>query len=161
MSTEFLWNVHGYVNEYIRFADTKATIALAIAGSIASTVLAKVHDGLGGGMGAWGLLQWSAVLSMMLLGLSALTAAWVVVPTRGENQRKGFLYWVRIRKHESPESYATAAEALPDAQQSKEIAEHIYVLAGIASDKYLWLNISMWLGLPGAIIGALTLALLR
>src|SRR5262249_7698300 len=36
---EFLWHTHEYVNEYVRFADTKA----ALAGAIASTLVGALY----------------------------------------------------------------------------------------------------------------------
>src|SRR5437763_11946832 len=43
-SLEFLWKVHSYTNDYIRFADTKAGIALAlVAGLLATLFGSKAH----------------------------------------------------------------------------------------------------------------------
>ncbi len=85
---EFAWKVHQYTNEYIRFADQKAGIVLAVeTGLLAAAYAAKLHQA------CWpsrltvseatlydttvGVLSWLAFAG---LGLGAIFALWAVAP---------------------------------------------------------------------------------
>src|SRR5689334_35084 len=86
---EFLWNTHSYVNEYIRFADTKAELVIGWTSAVMGALLAADFD-KNFGLSASGIL--SAV------GLGCLLAAFVcafmaVVPRLRTTQAPAFIYW--------------------------------------------------------------------
>lgn len=85
---EFLWKVHGYTNEYIRFADPKAAFAVAVAaGLLAALFNAKCHafcspSKLSLADATWDATRLGAVSTMALSCLlgSTFLLSWAITP---------------------------------------------------------------------------------
>ena len=98
---DFLWHVHGYINDYIRFGDTKA----AFAGTVASGLLAALYGSqfriqiLQVPYREWPVASWLAVAAAVFLGFSSVLALWTVRPRLRSSQSKGFIFWGSIAAH--------------------------------------------------------------
>lgn len=145
----FVDDVHKYIREQIKNADTKAAFFFGAA----TAVLIFLHN-----FGAssrwlkppqtWNLLDTVTFLGVLALASGALTAAWTVIP-RLPGSKRGLLYFNAIAEHESPAEYA--GEVLRATEQSllNEKARHCHILAGVCRDKYRCLYVSLWLSLVG------------
>ncbi len=99
----FLWNVHSYINEYIRFADTKAELVIgwitAITGGLLAVQFQKKLN----------LCHMAGIASSIgfgLLVLSFVFAFLVLLPRLRTSQPKGFIFWRSIRASGSRTSLA-------------------------------------------------------
>ena len=86
---DFLWKIHSYTNDYIRFADTKAaftaTLAAALIGILTSS---QIFDGLlNQRFSAWPKAVWLGMAATGLLGLSILSAVFAVMPRLWRTQK--------------------------------------------------------------------------
>jgi len=179
-STDFLWKVHGYTNEYIRFADPKAGIALAlVSGLIAAMFAAKCHTlcapaKFGASMGA-AFVGSICLIGFILLLISATFFTWGISPRlwaafratimervfheHSKPTEKGYIFWDQVLAHGSEDSFVTSVRQLSIEQQSEFIARHIHTLAGIASEKFRWIKWGFRLGYVGAVFAILALLL--
>lgn len=186
---DFLWKTHSYTNDYIRFADPKAAILIAIAsGLIAALFTAKCHLLCAPGRLSWAeatakatFLGAASLLAFCLLGLSVIFGSWAVAPrlwrtfVRGVVQRllrrlatavqpqakpqAGLIFWGDILLHHDENAYWQAVSALAPSQMSEAIAKHVYVLAGIADAKYTWVKWATICGYAGAVFACIVLLL--
>jgi hypothetical protein len=152
----FLWNVHSYVNEYIRFADTKAELVVAWTSAIMGVlVAAKLHHHVG-----WsftGLLTFAGLTSLVIaFGL----AFWAVVPRLWTTQPQGFVFWKSIVAHGTKEKFVEAFMAEPADRLANHIAGHLFELSRVCDAKYWWVNYSIVFAFVGSVLsGAMYLAL--
>jgi len=172
---EFGWNVHTYLNEYIRFADAKAGVVMAwCAALIGAMFSARVHECL---------LKWpvfigwtwaglvevlGALAAFVLLVLAIVGGAAVIVPrlrrtpiakdgkqpnstqSSSAPEPAGLIYWDDILMHGDRASYGTALrQATP-----QYVADHNFVLAEIAKEKYGWVAWSVWIAAVGTAVAA-------
>jgi hypothetical protein len=158
---EFLWHVHSYTNEYIRFSDAKSGVALAFAitalGSLHATGL--VSNLLDVPRSDWGLPAWLTLLAAVLLVLGALSAAWSIRPRLQNAQPEGFIYWEGVRAHASGTDFHRAFARQSDADLDQHLAEHVHVLSRIASRKYYWSAWAVLLTMAGASLGGMLVVL--
>ncbi len=75
-NSEFLWKIHAYLNEYIRFADTKAAVCIAWSSAMLGTLFsAQIH--LVQKPSIWffgcGLLSAAALIAAFLFGVLAVS----------------------------------------------------------------------------------------
>jgi hypothetical protein len=179
---EFLWKTHSYTNEYIRFADPKAGILIALAGGlIAAMFSAKCHHYCYPNTLSWERADgWStflgtcSVVSFVLLGICVVMNAWAVAPrlwrtfikgvvarfqhTLTPQQAKpGFIFWEEVILHGSAAEYLKAVKGLTDEGMVEAVATHVYVLAGVANEKYKWIKYGVYCGYAGAGFACLVL----
>jgi|SRR5208337_832171 len=96
-SIEFIWKVHDYTNNYIRFADTKAALVIVVAsGLTASLYAAQAHHyfrlsrlSLHAASGWATLLGVGSLLAFLCLGGSIFLAVLAVVPRLRLQPRAG------------------------------------------------------------------------
>lgn len=151
---EYLWKVHEYTNEYIRFADSKAAILLAASGGILGwlwSVQASHGDAAPKSPAFW--LAW---IAMSFLLAAAIAGALVIAPRLNTKQVAGFLYWGSIVEHQSREAFITALKTKRPVELQEHLANHLFELAGIASAKYHGLARGIWLGLAGGVAAVLS-----
>ena len=178
--TEFFWKVHAYLNEYIRFADQKAGAILGIqTGILACLFISKTHvallaSKLSFDMNAFntllGAVSFCAFLSIFA-GLGFAIAAisprlfsefrpskYAKIRTQLlDGQTRGPIFWKDILNFPEAEAYFASVNALSPAVQNSNIANHIFVLAGIANSKFYCIMHSVLAGILGAIFGCLAL----
>jgi hypothetical protein len=82
---KFLWDVHKYTNDYIRFADTKAAfVAAASTALIGTLVSSTVLDSCFRVTPcAWFKVQWLAMVGLLLLATSLSLAVNAIRPRLG------------------------------------------------------------------------------
>lgn len=181
---EFLWKVHGYTSEYIRFADSKAAVVIAISTAlIAALFAARCHELCYPSKLSWEkatvggtLLGFGAMSAFALLGAAVLLASWAVSPRLWKTFVKGVwsrvargltptqpsppvagIYWGDVLAHQNENEYWKAISGLTVPQMSEAVAKHVYVLAGIAEAKYHWITWATRCAYAGALLACLVL----
>ena len=159
---EYLWKVHDYVNNYIRFADAKAGAILAFSvAMIGALFSAKMHAGFTAtSPGNWGLPEMLSVVAFGSLAISVFVAAGAIKPRLlNTKQDPGFVFWENILAHKEPQVFwdAYAPQGQPDLE--KNLAYHLFDLCRVCRSKYLWVAISLWAGLVGGFLGAMLILL--
>jgi hypothetical protein len=154
---DFIWKTHEYINNYVRFADQKAVFVVAWCSAIIGAIYAAhLNEGVLHSHITLAELSWGTTLAgfaLVMMGLSFLTAAWVVVPRLPTNQRSGLIFWESILVHADGELFANAMGRFDQNQLARHLSVQVYTLAGVAKTKYWWLAISMWFAFFGSICG--------
>jgi len=155
-AADFLWNTHNYLNEYIRFSDTKAGVVVVLAsGIIAAMYAAKLHVGvLGKWPSQWHWLDWLATSSFALLAATVALAVWAIKPRLTNDQSQGFVFWNSIRGFRSASDFWSAFRAQSVDGMAEHLSAHLFTLAGVCKRKYFWVALSIWVALVGAASGA-------
>jgi hypothetical protein len=158
---EFLWKVHEYTNEYIRFADAKAGAVAVFCGALLGVLYSnELHKPLfTAPLGAWQLRDAVAAAAFVLLALGALAAAFSIRPRLPNPQPKGFIFWESVRAHPDGVSFANAAASESMDALGRHLAVHLHTIAGIASTKYWWGQVSILVTIAGAFCAAAALLL--
>ena len=155
--SDHLWNLHKYVNDYVRFGDTKAAVILVFCTGLVG-VLYNVKTPrrlLSMPPAAWTFGDVLLVLALVLLAAAMFCIAMIIIPRTQSSQSRGFVYWNSILEHGTAETYWAKISHLTDRQLSEHLAHHVYDVAQIVSRKYWWTNWAMRFALPGAGLGAL------
>lgn len=154
-SMDFLWKVHGYMNDYTRFADRKAGVFLAVVTTIVAYQTTKLASKLDG-------LDWLLFLfSIAFGGLSFVSGVLVVAPrlfsknpftqpweaflqTVGIRKfDKGHIYWNEVAKFKDHSDYCSSLMAMGNGDMAKAVARHVHVLSTILVGKYRYLDWQM------------------
>lgn len=152
---EFLWQVHSYVNEYIRFADTKAALTIAWATALLGVLYAeRVHATPDRNTGFLAITLMAAVP----LCVGFVLAVWSILPrlfrnrigkfaakSAKENGSKsaGLIYWNDVLSLNDAATYLLSIEKLNDESIIEQLSWHIFVLSGVAKSKYRLVNLSI------------------
>jgi hypothetical protein len=159
VKTSFFWEVHKYMNEYIRFADAKAGFvaagSTALIGALVSSAIFDAFFKV-----SFSGLRMAALIGLLLL-LGALVFAVLTIRPRlhGKSLSGGYIFWESVAAHGSASTFRQAASKLDSEDQSAELLNHLFVLAQIAERKYARVNLSIWMGLCGGIVTAMVLFL--
>ena len=185
---DFAWKVHSYTNEYIRFADSKAGLTLAVAaGLVASLFGAKAHAYIHWSR-LWfvcGQFEWESTLIgifslVSFLGLlaAAVLLVWAIEPRiwskSHEDKRtemdamppllvtsRGLIYWELVRAHGTAAAYEAELKDTDCNAQITQVTAHIFVLGDIAKRKYVRIKWAIWAGCLGTLASLITLYLIR
>jgi hypothetical protein len=157
----FLWQVHEYTNEYIRFADTKAAFIAAASTALIGTCISStiLDSSLRKSPCAWYWSQWTAAAGLVLLSVSVLLSLWAIRPRLWNKTPIGFIFWESIGGHTSASAFSQAIHKTTAHVRTNAIAEHLFILASIAKRKYACVNYAMWLGIGGGALTAIALFL--
>jgi hypothetical protein len=158
-TNDFLWEVHKYTNEYIRFADTKAAfvagVSTALIGSLVESSLfdsafcvAPCH---------WSKLQWVGILAIVLLALSIGLNIAAIRPRLWNNRTVGFIFWGSICGHETAHAFTHAVRGLTTDEMTKSLSEHLFILASIAKRKFEYVDRSIYAGVAGGVLASIVL----
>lgn len=156
---ESLWRTHAYINEYIRFSDTKAAAVIAIAGGMLGLLFSsKVHRFFvtPASNDHWSL-PWLSVAAFVLLVGAAVSGMLCVWPRLRSHQPKGFIFFGGIAEHPSQESFCAAFRAQHDEALLEHLAHHVHALATICQRKYLLVSISIIAVALGSLIAGFLL----
>jgi hypothetical protein len=155
---EFLWHVHEYINEYVRFGDAKA----GFAGTIASGLLAVLYGSTAHSQvlqlpyRKWPAAAWLSVGAAIFLGTSILLALWTVRLRLRSSQTLGFIFWGSIAAHEDVGGFRSSFHAQSEKTLSDHLLHHIFDLSEkVCVPKYR--NISLCiaaLSIGGILAGA-------
>jgi hypothetical protein len=151
---EFLWKVHGYTNDYIRFADTKAGFVAGIVSAIIGALVAShPFDSLAGmPLGQQHYRVWFSFLALLVLVFSFTCAVLSIKPRLKAGSVRGVIYWGSVIQHRSDLAYANECRKLGSDEMESNVSLHIYSLAVISSRKYFWTNLSILAGAFGALL---------
>ncbi len=156
---EFLWSVHAYINEYIRFADSKAGFCVALDAAVMGALYtAGTHTQF---MTApplqWTLLAWISFAAFAALFASIVLAVSAVRPRLWIQSTKGLIFWDSITKHGNPDAFTNAVVSEPVPELDTHLAHHLYSLSTVCRRKYKYVNVSIVTGVLGGILGAIAL----
>jgi hypothetical protein len=160
---DFLWKVHGYTNDYIRFADTKAGFAagtvLAVMGalvashpfdSLSQTPFTQLHYRV-----------WFSASALAILVFSFICALLAIRPRLKLTVPKGFIFWASVVEHGSDMAYAGECKKLSVDEMDLNVSRHIYALATISTRKYFWTNLSILTGAAGGLLAGATILVIH
>lgn len=152
---DFLWNVHSYTNEYVRFADTKAALTVAWATALLGVLYAeRVHAVPNPETGFWVI----SLLAAAALCAGFILAVWSILPrlhcmpiARSSPKNKktsatkpvGLIYWGDVLSLNDAETYQLNISKLDDENIVEQLSQHIFVLSGVAKSKYRLVNLSI------------------
>jgi hypothetical protein len=150
----FLWDVHKYTNEYIRFADTKAAFIAGVDAALVGTaVSSSLYDScLRQTPCHWPAAVWLGNAGIIPLGISIAFCVSAIIPRLWHNVVHGFIYWDSVLAHGSPKQFIQAYDALLPESLTHELANHVYVLASIAKKKYGLVRKAVWSGVVGGVV---------
>lgn len=156
-TSAFLWEVHRYTNEYIRFADTKAAfIAGASTALIGSLVTSSIFDSCFRSTPyLWSKLQWTGVFGLLLLAASLALSITAIRPRLWNKTSVGFIFWGSIVGHRTALQFTEEVRGLSARDRAVAISDHLFVLATIARRKYAYVDWALFAGVAGgALAGA-------
>lgn len=156
---EYLWHVNQYLNEHVRFSDTKAGSVIVLAGALLSMLY-------GGGMhrtfaavpvSEWSLRTVAALLTYLLLGGAVMAAAWTMRPRMVKSVPMGYVFWESILAHGSPAAFVRNLNKRSRQELLDHLAVQLYVVSGICTTKFRWVGRAVILCLAGALLAAVVL----
>jgi pycsar effector protein len=179
---EYLWKAHDYTNNDIRFADTKAVMSIGFCSALISGIFAaKLQRFILTGpsltnIGLYETLMGTGTaLSLLMLGGAILSSVWAFIPRlwdrrlptwwlrvkhvfwRTPSTTTGFMYWEHVRAHHSPHIFWQQLTQLSQEELAEKVAEHLFVLSCVCTDKYMSLTRSVLLAVPGGVLAAIVL----
>lgn len=153
---EFAWNTHAYINEYIRFADTKAAAAILFcSGLIAGLYTAGAHHLFSRSTpGHWGFLGFVAFLAFAFLAVGVVAAGWATLPRLWSSQpSRGYVFWDRILVHGTPAAFVNDVTSRSGGELLDHVSHHLFDLSAVCRSKYKCVKVSLWTAGIGALIG--------
>jgi hypothetical protein len=142
----FLWNTHTYLNEYARFADTKA----GFAGTAAAALLGALYSAKGHvplvqtSFQQWTFSTWLAFFAIVLLVSAVLLAVWTIRPRLRSTQDKGFIYWSSVAAHKRVELLYTSFHGQSPRTLNDHLLQHIFDLSTkVCVPKYRHVSLCM------------------
>ena len=183
-TVDFLWKVHDLTANDIRFADTKAVMSIGFCSALISGIFAaKLQRFILTGLSFTNvgfyetLMGVGTTLSLLMLGGAVLSSVWAFIPRlwdkrlptlwlrvehifwRRPSSTRGFLYWENIRAYHSPQEFWKQVGQLNEVELAEKVAEHLFVLSCVSTDKYMNLTRSVMLAVPGGLLAAFMLLL--
>jgi Family of unknown function (DUF5706) len=159
----FLWDVHKYTNDYIRFADTKAAFMVAVSTALIGTLVSSsVFDSsFHQNLCHWTVYRWSAWGGLLLLICSLLSGVMVIRPRLWNKANPGYIFWNSVVAHRTPERFAVALGKLSAADRTRQVSDHLFILARIAERKYTLVAFGLLSGTIGGLLTGAVLLLRR
>jgi hypothetical protein len=158
---QFLWEVHKYTNEYIRFADTKAAfiagtstalIGYLVSSSIFDSCLRKTPC-------AWSKLQYLGFAGLLLLTATFVLSVVAIRPRLWNKTSVGFIFWDSVAGHGSHQPFSHAVRELTAQARTTALSEHLFVLATVAKRKYTYVSWATNAGIAGGVLAGFVLFL--
>jgi uncharacterized membrane protein YeaQ/YmgE (transglycosylase-associated protein family) len=159
---DFLWKIHGYTNDYIRFADSKAGVVSAIIIALIGGVIAsRSFDSLAQvSLEHWPIRVWWGAVALVVLLLSFACTILAIRPRLHSTVPKGFIFWTSVIEHGSDLNYAEECRKLTAHEMELNVSRHIFALAVICKRKYFWTNLAIIMGVVGGLMaGSLILVI--
>jgi hypothetical protein len=152
---EFLWKVHSYTNEYIRFADAKAGFVVGFASAVLWALFAgRCHEMfIVVAPRQWNALAWLSLASYLLLLASILASITAVRPRLWAGSSKGLIFWKSVTRYGDMDAYTNAVLAVSPDELPTHLANHVYALARVSGRKYAWVNAGILALTFGGLLG--------
>lgn len=160
---DFAWKVHSYISDYIRFADTKAGAIIAWCGGLIGILLASQTHHFFTETSFTLSPDWKVTclalvsfLAFALLGTGIVSAFMCIKPRLWSQEEikehpKGYVYWEDVKAHGSADTFKKELGSVGEGAFADMCAEHTFVFSVIASKKYWWVNLSLWMAFAGSI----------
>jgi hypothetical protein len=164
---DFLWKVHSYTNEYIRFADTKAAFCVGVASALIAGLFASKSQDLfmnailRRGGATWSALACLSLAAFVFLGASIAASVVAVVPRLRAGSGEGFIFWESISDFGGAAEFAAAYRIQTEAKLNECLSDHLYILASVCRKKYFWVNAAMGTAVVGGVLAVADLLLKR
>jgi hypothetical protein len=157
--SDFLWEVHKYTNEYIRFADTKAAFIAGISAAlIGSLVASPLFDSIFLSTPClWSKLQWTGIAALLLLAVSLVLSIAAIRPRLWNKTSVGYIFWGSIAGHGSMLQFTRAVHELSQLGMTNAISDHLFVLSSIAKRKYAYVDWALSVGVAGGALAGIVL----
>ena len=150
---KFLWEVHKYTNDYIRFADTKAAFIAGVSTAlIGSLVASSIFDSVTK-MGFCEItkMQWAGFVGLVALTASLGLSIAAIRPRLWNNTSVGYIFWGSVVGHKTAKQFTLAVNGLSKADRASAVSDHLFVLASIAKRKYSYVDHALIAGTVRAI----------
>jgi hypothetical protein len=156
---EFLWKVHGYVNDYIRFADAKAGFCVGLTSALIGVLYStRCHElFLKIPFQQWNFWSYLSLSAFISLASSVGLAIHVVRPRLRRHSKRGFVFWEAISQFEDAERYDDAYDTQTRHEMTMNLSHHVYALAKICDCKYRWVLAAMLTGAAGGLLALFVL----
>lgn len=133
-----------YLNNSLRFADTKAGALVAVNGLIIKFVADFLTK--------WnGIVHGLATVSIGLLVISILLSVIVVLPKNIKDNEKGFIYW-RYIVNDTLENYKDQIKNRPTSELLDESIRNNYLQAIVLAKKFRWLHMAFVISLIAYVV---------
>ena len=148
--SQFAWNVHSYLCDFIKFGDAKAAFICGLSGSLVAGLIQLVdwHKGVT----AESILGAISIILFCVAFLCGFAAIWPNLFTLKSRKKKshpnqlegdgketvtkGFVFWKCILAHGNANMFVSEMEQLSDSDPLKHVSHHNYELAEVADRKY-------------------------
>lgn len=142
---EYTKVVHEYVNEYIRFADTKAGFIFGLISASVGFLYSKavMDTWTKSCIFNWTFSDYIAFVGSMTLFVAGFASFWVVKPRLRPRKNGGLIFWETVASRVDANGYVGEVTSLTGGNMISEIVDHTYQLSKVAQFKYRWLNISI------------------
>lgn len=147
--------IHHYLRQYINLADQKAGFVFALSSAIFVYIFLAKFSPLKECFVACPL-NWHGIwgyLALTCFFLSSAFCVWVVLPNlnKGKPKTSGFIFWEEIKKFANSTDYFEKISKQTEREILKSKTDHVFILAKICSEKYLFLKIAMYFFVVGFI----------
>jgi hypothetical protein len=148
----FVWQTHGYINDYIRLADAKAGALFAIFGVLIGILVRQWTEG--DEPATW----WRKALfaSALFFGALVLLYAVDVVKPRRRRAERGIIYWEDIKAY-GKDVYRDVVRQRDEVGLYEAVSAHTYEIAEIAAAKYRSLGRAFLAVYPAVALGLLAI----
>lgn len=142
-----------YIQDSIKFADTKAGALLGMDGLITKLAFDEIRSEsgtlyrIGDSLGLFNLTLLIVGVVFLLAGI--VLAIFVVFPRSSSKLHKGFIFWENVAEYKSAKEYTNEFMNLPEDEIDRKIAEENYYLATTATRKYQVLRHGFWVSSIG------------
>lgn len=156
---QFLWKVHDYINDYIKFADTKAGFCFGLTSALIGVLYStRCHElFLKIPFQQWNFGAYLSLSAFLFLASSVGLAIHVVTPRLRRHSKRGFVFWEAISQFEDADLYDGAYDAQSSHEMTMNLSHHVYALAKICDCKYKWVVAAMLTGGTGGLLSLLVL----
>lgn len=141
--------VNLYLTDYIRVADSKATVMLGVVGALLAAVLAQSSHPHAKGI-------WVYYASVIITIVAIVVQILVIWPRTEFKRRKGLIFWDNISAHDQ-DDYRQKVSEIDEAGIVIELANQAHNLASTASRKYRILRWAVVFGVVAALVDVLTI----
>jgi hypothetical protein len=156
---KFLWDVHKYTNDYIRFADTKAAFVAAASTALIGTLVgSNVLDSCFRiNACAWSVTQWVGFIGLLCLSASLFLSVYAIWPRLWNSTSVGYIFWESVAGHGTAEAFSRKVAELPATERTKATSDHLFALATVAKRKYEFVKLAIYAGMPGGVLAGIAL----
>ena len=159
---DFVKHINDYLHGYIKFADTKAGVIIALSiGFITILFNQKIHEPLFKmckGQLFNNLLFYLTIVTFLSIMIGLFFAISVIFPRTSPQRTKSLIFWENILEHKK-EEYKTKIKELNTQEIIDSLSEHNYLVASVSNQKYKGLKVSMIFSFVGIILGLVCLVI--